>query len=78
MQQVTGLACTCLNLPGVYYPHCFSSFSRIVATRDLTACSSSADIDDLLGRPIQRELASETGVDVALDVLVDVSKSEPC
>jgi hypothetical protein len=31
------------------------------------------DVEELLGRPIQEELAMETGVDVALDALVDVS-----
>ncbi|KAJ9585972.1 hypothetical protein L9F63_020386, partial [Diploptera punctata] len=30
-------------------------------------------VEELLGRPIQDELAEETGVDVALDALTDVS-----
>ncbi|KDR13206.1 Prominin-1-A [Zootermopsis nevadensis] len=32
-----------------------------------------ADVEELLGRPIQEELAMETGTDVALDALIDVS-----
>lgn len=31
------------------------------------------DVEELLGRPIQEELAMETGTDVALDALIDVS-----
>lgn len=31
------------------------------------------NVEELLGRPIQEELAEETGIDVALDALVDVS-----
>jgi hypothetical protein len=30
-------------------------------------------VEELLGRPIQEELATETGVDIALDALIDVS-----
>jgi hypothetical protein len=35
--------------------------------------SAVTDVEELLGRPIQEELATETGVDVALDALLDVS-----
>ncbi|KAJ4439221.1 hypothetical protein ANN_07340 [Periplaneta americana] len=34
--------------------------------------SHPSDVEELLGRPIQEELAAETGVDVAMDALVDV------
>jgi hypothetical protein len=34
------------------------------------------DVEGLLGRPIQEELAMETGVDVALDALIDVSTGQ--
>ncbi|KAL1116280.1 hypothetical protein AAG570_005775 [Ranatra chinensis] len=33
-----------------------------------------SDIENLLGRPIQDELARETGLDVALETLMDVEK----
>ncbi|XP_065350708.1 prominin-1-A isoform X1 [Cloeon dipterum] len=33
------------------------------------------NIESILGRPIQREIAGETGVDVAMDVLMDISMS---
>ncbi|KAJ1526122.1 hypothetical protein ONE63_009285 [Megalurothrips usitatus] len=34
-----------------------------------------SDVDLLLGRPLQRELAAETGLDVALDALLDVASA---
>jgi hypothetical protein len=34
------------------------------------------DVEELLGRPIQEELAMETGIDVALDALIDVSTGQ--
>ncbi|XP_067006694.2 prominin-1-A [Anabrus simplex] len=40
-----------------------------------TASADLDNIENLLGRPIQRELEAETGVDVALDALVDVTAS---
>ncbi|XP_069704773.1 prominin-1-A [Periplaneta americana] len=54
---------------------------RFVVTKSLdrAADAASADLDDveeLLGRPIQEELAAETGVDVAMDALVDVGLAE--
>ncbi|XP_071442870.1 prominin-1-A-like [Hetaerina americana] len=48
----------------------------ITNSMDVAVDAVSMDLDNienLVGRPIQRELASETGVDVALDALVDVS-----
>lgn len=33
-------------------------------------------MEDLLGKPVQSELAAETGLDVALDALVDVGNSK--
>jgi hypothetical protein len=33
-------------------------------------------VEELLGRPIQEELAMETGIDVALDALIDVSTGQ--
>lgn len=33
-------------------------------------------MEQLLGRPIQEELAMETGVDVAMDALIDVSTGQ--
>jgi hypothetical protein len=37
-----------------------------------------ADIESILGRPIQREIEGETGVNVAMDVLMDISMCEFC
>lgn len=34
------------------------------------------DVEDLLGKPVQTELAFETGIDVALDALLDVANGE--
>jgi hypothetical protein len=34
------------------------------------------DVEELLGRPIQEELAIETGVGLALDALTDVSTGQ--
>lgn len=34
------------------------------------------DIDYLLGRPLQRQLAAEAQIEVALDSLLDISSSE--
>ncbi|XP_043473897.1 prominin-1-A [Leptopilina heterotoma] len=33
------------------------------------------NVEDLLGKPVQKELASETGLDVALDALLDVANA---
>jgi len=34
------------------------------------------DIEELLGRPVQTELAAETGLDVALDALFDLANGK--
>ena len=35
-----------------------------------------SDVEELLGKPVQIELASETGLDVALDALLDVANGK--
>lgn len=50
---------------------------RFVATTSVdraidAAVASLEEIEDLLGKPIQRELSMETGLDVALDALSDI------
>lgn len=34
------------------------------------------DVEELLGRPVQVELSAETGLDVALDALVDLANGK--
>jgi len=34
------------------------------------------DVEELLGKPVQAELSAETGVDVALDALVDLGNGK--
>lgn len=34
---------------------------------------SFTDVEELLGKPVQEELSAETGLDVALDALLDVA-----
>ncbi|XP_012252755.2 prominin-1-A [Athalia rosae] len=51
---------------------------RLTLTRSLDVASEAllADLDnveDLLGKPVQEELSAETGLDVALDALLDVA-----
>ena len=38
-------------------------------------CLFVADIDELLGRPVQAELSAETGLDIALNTLMDLANS---
>lgn len=37
-----------------------------------------SDIEYLLGRPLQQELAAETQIEVALDSFLDISSSKYC
>lgn len=51
---------------------------RFVATTSIdkavdATVASLEQVEDLLGRPVQKELAMETGLDVALDALADIS-----
>ena len=32
-----------------------------------------ADVEDLLGKPVQSQLATETGIDMAMEALMDVA-----
>lgn len=34
------------------------------------------DVEELLGKPVQAELSAETGLDVALDALVDLGNGK--
>lgn len=34
------------------------------------------DVEELLGKPVQAELSAETGLDVALDALVDLANGK--
>ncbi|XP_033220016.1 prominin-1-A [Belonocnema kinseyi] len=53
---------------------------RKCLTRSLDVASEAIlvdldNVEDLLGKPVQTELASETGIDVALDTLLDVANA---
>lgn len=39
-------------------------------------CSCFTDVEELLGKPVQVELSAETGLDVALDALVDLGNGK--
>lgn len=42
----------------------------------IVSCSCFIDVEELLGKPVQAELSVETGLDVALDALLDLANGK--